>query len=228
MSHEERNRLEKLEGQNGVGGELKAASDAMRAAATALQNATAAREKAQGALDETTAKRDNAETIASHVKSGFQEDRHGNIGLGENVRIEAKKGEFTSEQMTSGVSTIKASTVEADKRDNEIDESEAKRRAAAVDEGKKDLDDMQKLDTQAIGEGVQQGLNEAMSALADAMTKAFSNAKLTVNDIKQISTEIKQLKNDMKKANDAAAGAERDKAMAEIAKAIQELTKKLK
>ena len=228
MSHEERNRLTQLEGQNGVGGELKAASDAMRAAATALQNATAAREKAQGALDETTAKSKNVEKAAEHITSGFEEDRHGNVGIGGDLKIEAKKGEITSEEMQSGLSTIKASKVEADKRDDEIDEREAKRRADAVNEGKKDLDEMQQLDTQAIGEGVQQGLNEAMAALSEAMTKAFSNAKVTVNDIKQISTEIRQLKNDMKKANDAAAGAERDKAMAEIAKAIQELTKKLK
>lgn len=89
-----------------------------------------------------------------------------------------------------------------------------------------DLEDSKKeLDAQAMGEGVQQGLSEAMSALSDMITNALNSAKLNVNDIKNLAAEVKSIKTDIKRAKDGDEGA---KTLEEIVKAINNLANKIK
>lgn len=89
-----------------------------------------------------------------------------------------------------------------------------------------DLEDSKKeLDAQAMGEGVQQGLSEAMSQLSDMITNALNSAKLNVNDIKNLAAEVKSIKTDIKRAKDGDEGA---KTLEEIVKAINDLANKIK
>ena len=107
-----------------------------------------------------------------------------------------------------------------------VDSEAVREGTQELEDSKKELEDSKKeLDAQAMGEGVQQGLSEAMSQLSEMMINALNSAKLNVNDIKNLTAEVKSIKTDLKRAKDGDEGA---KTLEEIVKAINALTNKLK
>ncbi len=137
--------------------------------------------------------------------------RSGNAALDKVSAQEMKNSEAINQNETSEETKIENAKAEAmeslENLDNEKEEV--------------------KLDTQELGEGVQQGLNEAMSALKDAMKSAMEGASLKVQDIKNISAQIKAIQAQMKLAGNAD-NKDRDAMLKEISKAIADLAKKLK
>lgn len=162
----------------------------------------------------------------SLVKARFE----GNIsplGQGEAHIANVIADNINNKNLQTGKQNVDTALAEQQKINQENVEMEAAReRKAAVDELDNEIDGAKKeLDAQAMGEGVQQGLSEAMGQLQDMITNAMQSAKLNVNDIKNLAAEVKAIKTDIKRSKDGDEGA---KTVQEILKAINDLANKLK